>query len=92
MAAGDLRQERNEKNQKKEGSPQGLEEGKNEGIMFPRRRGISLFSKNSQSIFCLTSYTDVVHNVMLLCTHLIMSGQKRTSRKCHLDFETKIPQ
>lgn len=50
VAAGDLRQERNDKNEKKEGSPQGSEEGKNEGIMFLRCRGISLFNKLSQSI------------------------------------------
>lgn len=51
VAAGDLRQERTEKTEKKEGSPQGSEEGKNEGIMFLRCRGISLFNKLSQSVF-----------------------------------------
>lgn len=45
VAAGDLRDERNEKSVKKSGSPQGWEEGKNEGITFPRCRGISFFNK-----------------------------------------------
>lgn len=52
VAAGDLRQERNGKDGKKEGSPQGTEEGKTEGIMFPRRRGILLFSKHSTFCSC----------------------------------------
>ncbi|XP_034381036.1 ALK tyrosine kinase receptor [Cyclopterus lumpus] len=34
VAAGDLREERNEKSEKKAGSPQGWEEGKNEGHFF----------------------------------------------------------
>lgn len=49
VAAGDLREGRNEKTEKKTGSPQGWEEGKNEGIMFPHCRGISFFKKLSQS-------------------------------------------
>jgi len=35
VAAGDLREERNEKSEKKAGSPHGWEEGKNEGISLP---------------------------------------------------------
>lgn len=34
MAAGDLREERNERAEKKSRSPQGWEEGKSEGITF----------------------------------------------------------
>lgn len=49
VAAGDLREERNEKTEKKAGSPQGWEEGKNEGITFPRCAGISFFNKLPQS-------------------------------------------
>lgn len=45
VAAGDLREERNGKAIKKAGSPQGWEEGKNEGITFPRWRGVSFFNK-----------------------------------------------
>lgn len=47
VAAGDLRQERNEKTEKKEGSPQGSEEGKNEGITFPLYRGISFLTSHT---------------------------------------------
>lgn len=46
VAAGDQRQERNGKTEKKPGSPQGWEEGKNEGIYIPPRcRGVSFFNK-----------------------------------------------
>lgn len=55
MAAGDLLEERNEK-AKKSGSPQGWEEGKNEGITFPRCTGISFFNILSQFT---TSYTSL---------------------------------
>ena len=51
VAAGDLREGRNEKNGKKTGSPQGWEEGKNEGITFPRFRGISFFNLLHAPIF-----------------------------------------
>lgn len=54
VAAGDLREERNERTEKKAGSPQGWEEGKNEGITFPRCTGISFFNKLFQST---TSHT-----------------------------------
>ncbi|KAF0044849.1 hypothetical protein F2P81_004007 [Scophthalmus maximus] len=43
VAAGDLREERNEKTEKKTGSPQGWEEGKNEGepVLTSRRFSLS---------------------------------------------------
>lgn len=46
VAAGDLREERNERNEKKSGSPQGWEEGKSEGITFPPIAGEFHFSTN----------------------------------------------
>lgn len=53
MAAGDLREERNEKTEKKTGSPQGWEEGKNEGITFPRGRGPFIFQHTSPAFHSL---------------------------------------
>lgn len=43
VAAGDQRDERNGKSEKKTESPHGWEEGKNEGIMFPPLQGNFVF-------------------------------------------------
>lgn len=51
MAAGDQRQERNEKTEKKPGSPQGWEEGKNEGIYIPPFAGEFHFSTDLNASF-----------------------------------------
>lgn len=45
VAAGDLREERNEKTEKKAGSPRGWEEGKSEGITFPPSQGSFIFQQ-----------------------------------------------
>lgn len=53
VAAGDLRDERNEKSVKKAGSPQGWEEGKNEGITFPPLQGNFIFQQTLSSCLLL---------------------------------------
>lgn len=70
MAAGDLRGERNEKIEKKAGSPQGWEEGKNEGITFPLFKGISFFNKlpqftAPQTLICPTLYEEYISHYFL---------------------------
>lgn len=67
VAAGDLREERSEKTEKKAGSPQGLEEGNSEGITFPCHRGVSFFNNLSQS----TSY---LYYTYILCSVELCKG------------------
>lgn len=73
VAAENMREERNEKSEKKARSPQGWEEGKNEGIALPPLQGNYIFQKNVLNIFILSNSV-VTLNLMEKPSSAVLPG------------------